>query len=414
MPNHPTRLVHLDEARARFGPSIDSLAELLHVGDPLCDGLLEATETWPRGKLSAMVDRALSSGIAAVDGAPPELVALFAELDRVPAWVDPRALERGGELLYRAGWFGGLALATSLLLGYASPGGNKPLVFSGRLNEQAPRRLIETSRFVDATCQPSGLSRFSDGFAITVKVRLMHAHVRRMILRSGRWSDEDWGLPANQHDMGGTGLLFSVVVIDTLKRFGFELDEEEIHLYMQLWRYSGYLMGVHPDVLPTSYLEGQRLADMIAATEEGPDDDSRRLSRALFASGEDPKRATPEETARAKRIVKLGQGLIRGVIGEELADLLDVPRHRYRHAFTVARVAIERFERTRGRLPRFAQRRLRAASMDQGKRYWDMLIRATNDPLTFAPPEALLGIAAPVASASTRRGRTLASVARPR
>ena len=49
----------------------------------------------------------------------------------------------------------------------------------------------------------------------------------------------------------------SVVVIDTLNHFGFDFDAEEIHLFMQLWRYSGYLMGVHPEVLPTSQREGE-------------------------------------------------------------------------------------------------------------------------------------------------------------
>ena len=60
----------------------------------------------------------------------------------------------------------GLTLATSLVLGYASPGGNKPLAFSGQLEKRAPQRLLETSRFVEATCLPGGLARFAPGFAI--------------------------------------------------------------------------------------------------------------------------------------------------------------------------------------------------------------------------------------------------------
>lgn len=407
-------MVHVDEARRRYGPSIDTLVELLYAGDPLVDDLLEATSSLPPGSLTKMVDRALADGIASVTDAPKALIALFAELDRIPAWVDKDAMERGGELLYRAGWFGGLSLAVSLLLGYASPGGNKPLVFSGRLAEQAPRRLIETSRFVDMTCRPNGLGRHGEGFAITVKVRLMHAHVRRMILRSGRWSVEDWGLPANQHDMGGTALLFSLVPIETLTGLGFDFDEEEKHLYMQLWRYSGYLMGVHPDVLPTSVHDARRLADMIASTEHGPDDDSRRLSRALFASGENPKRATPEQQRRAQRMVKTGQGLIRGALGDTLADLLDVPRHNYRHAFPVARRVVRQLETTRKSLPRFAAEQMRSFAIRQGHAYWEMLLETIDEPLSFAPPDFLLGLASEVASEKTRRGGTLASVARPR
>src|SRR5262249_51979302 len=176
----------------------------------------------------AMLEAALDRGIGAVPDAPEALRALFAELDRVPAWVDWPTLDAGGELLMRAGPFGGMVLgAGSLVLGYASPGGNKPLVFSGRLTEQAPRRLDETSRFVQAVCRPGGMQRSGDGFKITVKVRLMHAEVRRMILRSGRWDDARWGAPLNQHDMAATTLLFSLVVLEGLRSLGLVIGREE-------------------------------------------------------------------------------------------------------------------------------------------------------------------------------------------
>lgn len=410
----PRRLVNVEAARNQFGPAIDTLSDLLFAADPLADALVEATAPLGQGACTRMVDEALARGAASVANAPKELQALFDELEHVPAWLDKTALEHGGELLLRAGWFGGLALATSLLLGYASPGGNKPLVFSGRLYDHAPRRLIETSRFVQATCKPNGLARDGEAFAITVRVRMMHAHIRRMILRSGRWSTEDWAIPANQHDMGGTGLLFSVVVIDTLSRMGFQPEPDEIHLYMQLWRYSGYLMGVHPEVLPTSYAEGHRLADMIAATEEGPDDDSRRLSRALFESGSRVERGKNASKPPPRQVVLLGQGLIRGSLGEPLADLLDVPKHGYRHAFPLLRGSISGLERATRRLPRFARDEVRRRAIAQGHAYWDMIVRTASDPLTFVPPDRLLGIAREFASPATRRGSTLASVARPR
>lgn len=419
----PRRFVDPDNARRRFGPGVDRLGALMLMGDPLADAVVEAFAGRGREHGMALVERALAQGIGAVPEAPDALRALFAELDQVPAWVDLDALERGGELLLRAGYFGGLALAASLLYGYASPGGNKPLVFSGQLAKMAPRRLIETSRFVEATCAPNGLRRFEPGFAINVKVRLMHAHVRRMILASGRWDSAEWGLPANQHDMGATSLLFSIVAIESLEKLGFVLDDDEIHLFMQLWRYSGYLMGVHAEVLPTSAREARRLAQIIAATEAGPDDDSRMLSRAMFASGENPQRATPAEARRAQRVVKLGQGVIRGMLGDTLADQLDVPKHALRHAFPVVRGIVRGVEAKVAALPSFARRTYRARAVAVGREYWAGLIRTASadtvarSPLDFAPPDALLGIAATVAGVESRRAPTLAglaSVTRPR
>lgn len=416
---HPRRFVGLESARLAFGPAVDRLGALMRLGDPLADAAVAVLAARPdRGQ--GLVERALAQGIDATPEAPPELVALFAELDHVPAWLDKEALARGGELLLRAGWFGGLALATSLLYGYASPGGNKPLVFSGQLAKLAPRRLIETSRFVEATCAPNSLTRFAPGFAITVKVRLMHAHVRRMILASGRWDVEAWGLPANQHDMGATSLLFSIVAVDSLAKLGFTHDEDEVHRFMQLWRYSGHLMGVHPEVLPASAREARRLAEIIAMTEEPPDDDSRALSRALFATGESPVRATPAEIARAKRMVYLGQGIIRGMLGDALADQLDVPHHTGRFAFPVLRALIGSVERRADALPAPLRAAWRRRAIAAGQAYWSGLTRAAEadsparTPLDFAPPEALLGLADAVLRPSAPRGATLASVARPR
>src|SRR5260221_29855 len=273
-----------------------------------------------------MVDRAVAEGIDAVKNAPGPLKDFFAEVDRVPAWVDARAIERGGELLFRSGWFGGVALGVSLIYGYASPGGNKPLVFSGRLAEQAPRRLAETSRFVQATCDRGGLHRGSEGFAITVEVRLVHAQVRRMILASGRWDEDAWGLPVNQHDMAGTSSLFSYEPIDTLRALGFVFDEEEVHLFMHLWRYSGYLIGVDPHIAPTSEQDARRLKDIIRATEGDPDDDGRSLTAALFRAGPRSQGKSETERRRGETASQIGEGLVRSIMGDDLSDKLEVPK----------------------------------------------------------------------------------------
>lgn len=238
----PTRYTNLHEARARFGDRVDRLAPFLLRTDPLADDAVEAMSTLGPGAGFALLERILARGISDVPEAPAALRAFFAEGARVPAWVDWATVDRGGDVLLRAGILGGLVLgAMSLPLGYASPGGNKPLVFSGRLTEQAPRRLGETSRFVQAVSQPGGMRPGGDGLKITLKVRIMHAHVRRMLLRSGRWDTATWGAPINQHDMAATTLLFSLVVLEGLRRFGFALEPEEAERYMHLWRYVGFV-----------------------------------------------------------------------------------------------------------------------------------------------------------------------------
>src|SRR5690348_14385547 len=212
----PARFQDTADARRRFGDQLDRLAPFLLRVDPAADAVVEAFASMPSGQGFRLLEAALARGIDHVaNDAPAELRALFADVDHVPLWVDWDAVNRGGAAFLRTGVIGGVLLAMqSLILGYASPGGNKPLVFSGRLREQAGRRLGETSRFVYAVSQANGMRRSGEGFAITVKVRIMHAQVRRLIHASGRWETALWGEPINQHDMVATALLFSVAVID--------------------------------------------------------------------------------------------------------------------------------------------------------------------------------------------------------
>jgi len=365
----PARFTDLHAARVRFGDRVERLAPYLYQVDPVADAAADALGTLPPGRGWAVLEEALDRGIDAVSDAPAALRALFAEVDRVPPWVDWAAIDQGGELLMRAGAVGGMVLgARSIVLGYASPGGNKPLVFSGRLKEQAAQRLNETSRFVQAVCRPGGMRRTSDGFKITVKVRLMHAGVRRMIQRSGRWDDARWGAPINQHDMAATTLLFSVVVVEGLRLFGLEVTAAESERYMQLWRYVGRVIGCDPELIPTGEIEARRLGELIAATQGAPDDDSRALTRALLHAGLDAAK-TPRARRRARMERDLSQGLVRGLLGDAMADALAVPLTPWRHTVSLLRGFNVAAEQVRRRVP--AAHR---AAVEAGNRYWDRVV----------------------------------------
>ena len=364
----PVRYTNLPAARARFGDKVDRLAPFFYKLDPAADACIEAMDhhpgSWP------MVTRALSHGASSVKELPPAFRALLDAVDHVPAWVDWETLDRGGALLMRSGPLAGLVLgAKSLPHGYASPGGNKPLVFSGRLTEQAARRLNETSRFVQAVCRPGGMRRFGDGFQITVKVRLMHAQVRRMLLRSGRWDETRWGAPINQHDMSATTLLFSYSVLEGLRTFGLRIAPDEAESFIQLWRYVGHVIGADPELTPASEFEAHQLAELVGMTMGEPDDDSRALVKALLHSPFEGCKSELER-AMALRRSRLGGGLCRGLVGDELADKLAVPRDVYRFAVPAIRAFVSKTERVRQAFPA-AER----AAIEVGTRYWDRVVQ---------------------------------------
>jgi hypothetical protein len=290
--------------------------------DPLAEDVMDEFARIPECEWRALLDLALAKGIDAVPHAPKALGALFRQLEDPPFWVDRDRCNLGGATFLRCRLGFAVLALLALPIIYSWPAGNKPLALSGQLVHRASQRLKDTTRYVFAVCQPDGLSRFSDGFAMTVRVRLIHAQVRRLLLTSGQWRWDVWGTPINQCHMAGTNVMFSVGVLDGLTRLGYRFKSMEREALIHLWRYAGYLLGVEPDLLIADEFEGHRLLDMIFAFEPQPDDDSRALVDALMQTSFDYIR-----NFKAGQIcsVNLCYGISRALIGNEQADSLGFP-----------------------------------------------------------------------------------------
>src|SRR5262245_8737671 len=319
----PTAYSNLENARAKHGPRADQYVSLLWRTDPLAEAVIEAFAPLPEREWQAMPNLALDRGIEAVPQAPTALRALFEQLDRVPFWVDPQQCNLGGATFLRCR-LGFLALSMHALpLIYSWPAGNKPLALSGHLVHRASQRLKDTTRYVFAISQPDGLARFSEGFKMTVRVRLIHAQVRKLLWQSGQWRADAWGGPINQCHMAGTNLLFSVGVLDGLTRIGYRFTAAEREALIHLWRYAGALLGVENELLTAGEWEGHRLLDLIFTFEPKPDDDSRALVHALMQTAQDYLRGFWAGRACSKNLCF---GIARALMGKERADALGFPR----------------------------------------------------------------------------------------
>jgi hypothetical protein len=383
---YPTRFTNLAHARTRFGDRVDRLGPYLGKVDDLADAVVERIEAMPVGRGWETFTRAAAHGIKSAPDAPDEMRAFFASVERIPAWVDWTTLEKGGEMLMRSGLLGGLVLGLySLPMGYASPGGNKPLVFSGRLKENATCRLNETARFVQAVCRPDGMRPRSDGYQITLRVRLMHAQVRRMLLKSGRWDATAWGQPVNQHDMAATTLLFSLVLVLGLRKLGVRITTHDAEAYMQLWRYVGHLIGVDSELLPAGEAEALRFADLVAATMDAPDADSRALTSALVQSPLEVAKNEGERKNLQKR-VEFSKALCRELVGDDLADKLGVERTGWRLTVPLLKRLVGVAETMRGRVPG-----VHGAALLTGTMYWDRVVEVglAGATVEFKLPERL-------------------------
>jgi hypothetical protein len=323
----PSGYCGLDEATAVHRDRAQKYVDLLWRTDPLADAVMTEFARMPESQWRALLETALAQGIEAVPEAPEALRALFAQLEHVPFWVDRERCNLGGATFLRCRLgFAALALLALPII-YSWPAGNKPLSLSGQLVHRASQRLKDTTRYVFAVCQPDGLSRFSEGFAMTVRVRLIHSQVRRLLLESGQWRADAWGAPINQCHMAGTNLMFSVGVLDGLTRLGYRFERVERDALVHLWRYAGYLLGVEPELLIADEFEGHRLLDLMFAFEPQPDADSRALVDALMQTS-----FGYVQNFKAGRCcsVNLCYGISRALIGDEQAAALGYPETNWR------------------------------------------------------------------------------------
>lgn len=162
-----------------------------------------------------VVKNALEQGIQSIPNAPLSLVNLFNQLDNAPKWLDWNKIDRGSDFCRRSSEFGLLVLRNFCLMGgYESSAINKPLVFTGALHKGATKRLEDTTAFWLNVTEDNALFRKNKGFKEILKVRLLHAYTRIMILNESEWDSSLWGIPLNSWDMLATNLGFSIVFLE--------------------------------------------------------------------------------------------------------------------------------------------------------------------------------------------------------
>jgi hypothetical protein len=252
-------------------------------GDASADALVEWMHEVGVSEGMATFEQALEQGLDSIANPPGPISAFFAEIEAVPAWLNRSALARACKISENAALGHGYVLfSLSLLAGYVSAGITKTLVATGELQRMAPRRIAETTKFVNDVYGSMTMERATDGFKSTIRVRVMHAFVRRKLLRSG-WDTERWGVPINQADMAGTVLSFSITYLLGLRMLGFLIPKRDRKALIHLWRYVGRLLGVHDTLLAATEGESVRLLWLAASSQEGPDEDGRALAQALLA-----------------------------------------------------------------------------------------------------------------------------------
>ena len=293
------------------------------IGDPEADAMMAELATIDAEEGFRFLQAGMDEEQDVLRDAPPTVQAFFQTLETPPDWVDLEFYNVGVRLFHRnsklllAGMLGGV-----LVEGF-STNIAKSFFITGRLRDQGVRRLQQNNRQMIELFFPGGMMRQGDGWKLSVRVRLVHAQVRRLLSQSGDWNHDEWGVPLSAAHVGFAITAFSARLLKHMKSLGARYSEEEARSFMQIWRYSGHLMGIPDSILFTTEEDALELFRIGLLCEPEPSIESIVLANSLVNSA--PLVAGITSSDERRSLSGYVYHVSRALIGKELADQLNYP-----------------------------------------------------------------------------------------
>ncbi|RSM57131.1 DUF2236 domain-containing protein [Amycolatopsis sp. WAC 01376] len=301
--------------------TLSALERLKYQGDPLADAVVaELVASERTSAVNDVLAQFRDNDQPIPENLPESVRRYLIETDTPPGWADLERVAAAYEFFVDDGMHVASVLSFGAMVNcYAQPRPSRVLSLTHRLN-QPHRRLSETSQFVLNLMGPDPFGS-GGGFVPTIqKTRLIHAAVRHFITRSGEWDVEADGVPLCQQDMLGALLIFSVQVIDGMRRMGVTVTDREAEDYYYVWRVTGAMLGIPAEAMPETLREARELNAGLVEASYGPSAEGIELTRNLLR--------LYENMVPGKAFDGVVAAMIRQVVTEDVADWLEVPRSR--------------------------------------------------------------------------------------
>ncbi len=297
-----------------------------HIGDPLGEAMtddlaeLDTAEQWRL--IHAAMDE---EGEEALRNAPASLRAFFKDAETPPDWLDYAAFAPGVRLFHRDSSVILAAFVAGVLIEGFTTNIAKSFFITGRVRDQGVRRLGQNNRHMTEIFLPGGMYRQGDGWKLSVRIRIIHAQVRYLLNNTSDWNTEEWGIPISTAHLGYAIAAFSARLLKHMKTLGATYNDEERKGFMDVWHYSGYLMGIPESILFRDEAEALHLYDIGHLCEPETPMESIVMANSLVNSAPlIAGRASPEDRQKLAQYV---YRIARGLIGGHAADRLMFPSH---------------------------------------------------------------------------------------
>jgi uncharacterized protein (DUF2236 family) len=290
-------------------------------GDPLADAVIaDLVATNRVGVVNEVLEHFRANDQPIPEQLPEPVREFLIATDNPPEWVEADRVARAYDFFVDDGVHVASVLTFGAMVNcYAHARASRALTLTHGLN-QPHRRLSETSQFV---MDMMGRDAFGSGgsFVPTIqKTRLIHAAVRHFLTASGRWDVAADGVPVCQQDMVGALLIFSVQVVEGMRRMGISVTEQEAQDYYYVWRAAGAMLGIPAEAVPESIEEARQLSAAMVESVYGPSPEGVVLTRHLLD--------LYENLFPGKLFDGIVAAMIRQVVNPEVADWMEVPKSR--------------------------------------------------------------------------------------
>jgi hypothetical protein len=249
----------------------------------------------------------------------------------LPAWAQAERIARAEKLFMEHGALSVTILfCASLPECYVVPDLAELLHTTGQLDARAEHRIRTTGAMIFPVMMEGGLTQpEGSGIAQILKVRLIHAMVRNLVLRGSPeaavarmraggdaadacvprlcpaspgdsfaqslhvhgWDLAANGAPNNQEELAYTLLTFSYVFLRSMRRLGIAFTPEAEEDYLHAWNVAGHFLGIRRELMVDTMAEAEALfaliqergrADWARKAAKGEEDPRPRLGAALM------------------------------------------------------------------------------------------------------------------------------------
>ncbi len=295
------------------------------IGDPVMDAMVEDLAPLPQKEIHRFINAGMEEDYDVLKDAPSSLRDFFVNSPPpAPDWLDYRAFVPGIRAFQKNSDTILLAFISAVLIYGFTTQISRAFVHTGRIFDNGVRRLKQNNRHQLEIFLPGGLHRYGDGWKLSVRIRFIHARIRRLLSQSPEWDHTAWGVPISSAHVGFATACFASRSVKYSSSLGAHYSSEERASIHDVWRYTGYLMGVPETILYRDENHAGQIIEIGSICEPPPTDDSIIMANALVNSAPLVADINDPESRRVL-VSNTIYPLARSLIGKDLADQLQFP-----------------------------------------------------------------------------------------